>query len=265
MDDYLSDKEQVERLRQWWRENGWFLIGGVALGLLAIYGYNQFFAYQDRQAEAAYALYDAISAEVEDGDTAAAEAQLADMRSEFPDQAYTHQAALLVASKQVVTAPDAAAEKLRYVMEQSDDPELAMVARLRLARVLAYREQHQEALAVLDVPEPGQFAGRIAEIRGDIHVALGETDAARSAYLEALVASGAELLDRSFLQMKLADLPGAAPASPSVPAADAAPDVSADPAEAPADAAPADAAPADPAPADPAPAPAGPGQTGECA
>lgn len=247
MDDYLSDKEQVERLRQWWRENGWFLIGGVALGLLAIYGYNQYFAYQDRQSETAYALYDAIGAEAEDGDTAQAEAQLADMRSEFPDHAYTHQAALLVASKQIVTAPDAAAEKLRYVLEQSEDPELAMVARLRLARVLAYREQHQEALALLDVPEPGQFAGRIAEIRGDIHATLGETDAARSAYLEAIVAPGAELLDRSFLQMKLADLPGAAPASPAAPASEAAPEVSADPPETPADAAPTGAAPSDPA------------------
>ena len=62
---------------------------------------------------------------------------------------------------------------------------------------------------------PGQFAGRIAEIRGDIHVALGETDAARTAYLEAMVTPGAELLDRNFLQMKLADLPGAVPESSS--------------------------------------------------
>jgi hypothetical protein len=131
-------------------------------------------------------------------------------------------------------------------MEESSDPELAMVARLRLARVLAYREQYQEALALLDVPMPGQFAGRIAEIRGDIHVELGETDAARTAYLEALVTPGAELLDRNFLQMKLADLPGVVPQSSSpttdavaVPAADSAPDVAADPAEAPADAAPA--------------------------
>ena len=122
-----------------------------------------------------------------------------------------------------------------------------MVARLRLARVLAYREQYQEALALLDVPMPGQFAGRIAEIRGDIHVALGETDAARTAYLEAIVTPGAELLDRNFLQMKLADLPGAVPESSSAttdavaaPAAELdAPDVAADPAEAPADAAPA--------------------------
>ena len=244
MDDYLSDKEQVERLRQWWRENGWFLIGGVALGGLAIYGYGQYFAYRDRQSEEAAAMYEVIKQETEAGDTAEASTRFATMRGEFPDHAYTHQAALLLASAEIVTAPDDAAEKLKFTMEQSDDPELAMVARLRLARVLAYRDRAQEALEVLNVPEPGQFAGRIAEIKGDIHVALGETDAARTAYLEAMVAPGAELLDRGFLQMKLADLPGSSTAS--APAAEtptsAVPDFAADPAEAPADAAPADTA-----------------------
>jgi predicted negative regulator of RcsB-dependent stress response len=237
----LSDKEQVERLRQWWRENGWFLIGGAALGLLGLYGYNQFFAYQDRQSEAAAAAYALIQQESEDGDTAEAAARFAEMRDEFPEHVYTHQAALLLASDEIVSAPDAAAEKLRFTLEQSADPELAMVARLRLARVLAYREQFDEALALLEVSEPGQFAGRIAEIRGDIHTARGEIEAARTAYLEAMIASGAELLDRSFLQMKLADLPSTAP-PPAVDAAPVvAPEVTLDPAEAPA------AAPAEPA------------------
>jgi predicted negative regulator of RcsB-dependent stress response len=170
----------------------------------------------------------------------------AQLRSDYPDHAYTHQAALLVASAEVVTAPDEAAEKLRFTMEQSSDPELAMVARLRLARVLAYREQYSEALALLNVPMPGQFAGRIAEIRGDIHAALGETDAARTAYLEAMVTPGAELLDRGFVQMKLTDLPSAAPepAPAGEPSPAAEPEsTSADPAEAPASAAPAAAAP----------------------
>jgi len=143
-------------------------------------------------------------------------------------------AALLLASGEVVTAPDAAAEKLKFTMENSEDAELAMVARLRLARVLAYRDRQQEALALLNVAEPGQFAGRIAEIKGDIHAARGETDAARTAYLEAMVAPGAELLDRGFLQMKLSDLPGSAPAAA---APSASPDAGANPAAAPAEAA----------------------------
>jgi len=235
VDDYLSDKEQVERLRQWWRENGWFLIGGVALGGLAIVGYNQYFAYQDRQGEGAAALYALVKSEVDDGDTTEAETRFAALREEFPHHAYTHQAALLLASGEVVTAPDAAAEKLKFTMENSEDAELAMVARLRLARVLAYRDRQQEALALLNVAEPGQFAGRIAEIKGDIHAARGETDAARTAYLEAMVAPGAELLDRGFLQMKLSDLPGSAPA-PAAAAPSASPDAAANPA-APAEAA----------------------------
>ena len=108
-----------------------------------------------------------------------------------------------------------------------------------------YRDRAEEALALLNVPEPGQFAGRIAEIKGDIHAGKGETDAARTAYLEAMIAPGSELLDRNFLQMKLSDLPGAppvvAPAAEVAPAA--APDVAVDPAEAPADAPPEGAAP----------------------
>jgi predicted negative regulator of RcsB-dependent stress response len=242
VDEYLSDKEQVERLRQWWRENGWFLIGGVALGLLGLYGYNQYFTYRDGRSEAAAAMYAAVQAATDDSNTAAAETVLGEMRAEYPDHAYTFQAAMLVASAEIVTAPDSATEKLRFAMEQSDDPDLALIARLRLARVLAYREQYTEALALLNVPEPGQFAGRIAEIRGDIHVARGETVAARSAYLEAMVTPGAELLDRSFLQMKLADLSG----SSSVP--EPAPGGSSNASDPAAEPAPANASPADSAP-----------------
>jgi predicted negative regulator of RcsB-dependent stress response len=208
VDDYLSDKEQVERLRAWWRENGWFLLGGVAIGLLAIYGYRQYFEYQDRQGETAGALYASVKQAIDGDDTAAAESLFGQLKAEFPDNVYTHQAAMLMARSEVVTAPDQAAANLRSTMEQSDDPELAMIARLRLARLLAYREQYDDALKLLEVESPGQFAGRISEIQGDIHAARGDTAAARTAYLAAMVASGAELLDRSFLQMKLEDLPG---------------------------------------------------------
>lgn len=222
MDELLSDKEQVERMRQWWRENGWFLIGGLALGGLGIFGWKQYQAYQDRQAEQASALYLSLRLASEGNDIDQAKVLLAQLRADYPTQSYTHQAALELASVSLVTDPEGATDHLRSVVDNSTDPELAMIARLRLARVLAYREQYDDALALLAVETTGQFAGRIDEIRGDIYVAMGRLDDARGAYLAAMVAPGAEVLDRSFLQMKLGDLtsapPAAAPVEVPVPA-----------------------------------------------
>ena len=212
MDEYLSDKEQVERLRQWWRENGWFLLGGVALGLLGLYGYNQYFAYQDAPVGRRRGVICL-------GQGGHRRQRYGSGRNGVRAVAQRLPRSRLYASSRVARSERRSRHGARRARprncvsrwSRADDPELAMVARLRLARVLAYREQYAEALALLNVPMPGQFAGRIAEIRGDIHVALGETDAARTAYLEAMVTPGAELLDRGFVQMKLADLPGAAP------------------------------------------------------
>jgi len=218
VDEFLSDNEQVERLRVWWRDNGWFVLGGVALGFLILFGWRQYGAFQDTKAEEAAAFYQGVKAATEEKNEVEAATLLARLRSDYSSSAYTPQAGLLVASSLLIAAPDRAAEELRRVMDESrKDPELAMIARLRLARVLAYREQYDEALKVLAVTDAGQFAGRLSEVKGDIQAALGHVDEARAAYLAAMVADGSELLDRNFVQMKLNDLPGAAPEVPAAP------------------------------------------------
>ena len=209
MDENLTDNERVEQLKLWWRENGWFLIGGVALGALGLFGWNQYTAYRDHRYEEAGTLYQTVR---DAKDPVAANTVLQEMRSDFPNSAYTSQAGLLVAGMLVVSAPEHATEELTYVMEHTKDPELAMIARLRLARVLAYREKFDDALKILKVDKPGKFAGRVNEVRGDVEAARGNVEEARKAYLEAMVADGSELLDRNFVQMKLNDLPGAAAA-----------------------------------------------------
>jgi predicted negative regulator of RcsB-dependent stress response len=223
VDEYLSDKEQVERLREWWRENGWFLLGGAAIAVLGFYGLQQYRAYRVDQSEDAGVLYQSLKTAVDENKPAEVDTLLGELRADFPNNVYTQQGGLLVAKFVLAAAPDRAGDELRFVMEHSKDPELALIARLRLSRVLAYREKYDEALALLTVENPGQFAGRFNEVKGDIHLALGQVDQARAAYLAALVADGSELVDRSFLQMKLGDLPGSAPAAaapaPSEPAA----------------------------------------------
>ena len=246
MDENLTDNERVEQIKQFWRENGWFLIGGVALGALFLFGWNQYTAYRDRRAEEAGTLYQTVKQATDSKDVAQATMALTRMRSEFPASAYTSQAGLLVAGTLVVSAPERASDEIKYVMEHTSDPELAMVARTRLARVLAYREKYDDALKTIDVAKPGKFAGRINEVKGDIEAARGNVEEARRAYLAAMVADGAELLDRGFLQMKLNDLPGGAVPSPAA----ATPEVSGTtpPAAAPTEGEPKAAAPASRAP-----------------
>jgi len=205
VDEYLSEKEQIELIKQWWREYGWYLIGGAAVSVLGYFGLNQYRLYQDGMAEEAGALYREMLAAVED-DRDDIEGLLVRLRAEYASSPYTDQAGLLMAKHLLIQDSERAARELRLVMENASDQDLAMIARLRLARVQAYREDYAAALAVLEVEEAGQFAARISEIKGDIHIALGEADAARSAYIQALTAAGADSLDRNFVQMKLNDV-----------------------------------------------------------
>ena len=157
MDEFLSEKEQIEIFRQWWRENGWYLVGGIGLGVLGLLGWNRYNAYVDTTAEEAAAIYVELRDAVGDDDMGSARNLLNELRDDFPSSAYTDQGGLLVALVRLDAGQvDGAVDDLRFVMESTSDPELALIARLRLARVLAQDESYEEALTVLDVA-PGAF------------------------------------------------------------------------------------------------------------
>ena len=205
MDEYLSEKEQIEQIREWWRENGWYLIGGVVVAGLGYFGYNEYQGYRQRQAALASALYTQMQQLVAE-DRIGVEDTFDELVADYPGSPYTDQARLLLARELLVSDTDRAAAELRTVMESSADPQLSLVARLRLARVLEYQEDFDAALALLAVDEPGEFAAQMKSIEGDIHVARGAEDDARAAYAEALTLPGAAGLDRNLLQMKLAEI-----------------------------------------------------------
>jgi predicted negative regulator of RcsB-dependent stress response len=209
MDD-LSEKEQLERIREWWRENGWYVVGGIGLGFALLFGWNQWNAYQEGQRAEASSLYQSFLGAAERDNVGAAEELLEALRARHADSPYVDNAGLMMGRLHFrLSDPERAAASLREVMQGSRDREMSLIARLRLARILAHQGQYSEALTLARVSEPGQLAARFSELRGDVHAALGEFDAARGAWLQALVEPGAELLDRTLLQLKLNDLPAA--------------------------------------------------------
>jgi len=206
MDEYLSEKEQIELIKRWWRENGWFLIGGAAIFAIGWFGWQQYQASQQRVAEEAAALYLELGAAVEDDDRERADELLARLASEFESSAYLDQGRLLIASENLIRDTQRSIDELTAVMESSRDEGTAMIARLRLARVLAYDEQFERALEVLNVSDIGEFEARFSEVRGDVHAAMGNVEAAISAYTDALLRGGNGTVDLEFLQLKLNEL-----------------------------------------------------------
>ncbi len=226
MDEFLSEKEQLEQIRDWWKEYGWYLVGGAALGGVLLFGWTRYQSYSQQQVEIASALYDELFEAVADRADVRAAELLAEIRTEHASSPYADQAALLIASLRLdQQQPEAAIDELRSVLESTDDTELALIVRQRLARLLLHLERYDEVLALLEGLEPSRFSGRFSELRGDVYLAQGDVDRARTAYMEAYNTEFIEVVDRNLLQMKIDDLPVASiadaqPAMEAEPAAE---------------------------------------------
>jgi predicted negative regulator of RcsB-dependent stress response len=103
------------------------------------------------------------------------------------------------------------------VSQHSKDKQLALIARLRLARVQISQQKPDDALTTLDGVDPGAFEALFHEVRGDANFAKGNKAAALTEYRTARSkgAGGGGGSDTSLLDLKIADLSaGTTPALP---------------------------------------------------
>jgi predicted negative regulator of RcsB-dependent stress response len=206
VEEYLNEKEQWERVLAWLREQGPWILAGVAVAL-GLFGGWHFWQNRMQQRDlAAASRYDQVINAFTHNDIVGG-FRLADgLVKEFPRTAYADQADLAVARVQVETKQlDQAAARLQHVLGSTKDAELALIARLRLARVQLAQGKADDALKTLDAAKPGAFAARYAEVRGDALLAKGDRDGALKAYREAR-GSGASTLDTGLLDLKIGEL-----------------------------------------------------------
>lgn len=213
MDEYLTESEQWERLKAWLRENWPWLAAGIGLGVLALWGWRWWEARTERLALEASAKYQQVLDAYERGDRTRGLTLLDELRRDYGTSPYTDQAELATARVHVEQNElDKAGERLRRVMETTDDPQLALVARLRLARVQVAQNRPDDALATLTIAEPGAFAPRFHEVRGDALLAKGDRAKALEAYLTARAGDVAAVVDTALLDLKINDLRQSQPA-----------------------------------------------------
>lgn len=203
MEVYTTEEQQVEVIKNWWKENGTSVIAGTVIGLVGLFGWRYYNEMQQNNQEAASQAYNEMTAQLAKGDDAALKLAKSFITAHKGD-AYAELAALQLAAAAVKAGKlDLAAEQLTQVAASGDDS-IKPIAALRLARVLSDQGKADEALAQLGKINNDAFKAQVAEVRGDILQKQGKAEEARDAYQAAADAGG--LQSSAELKLKMDDL-----------------------------------------------------------
>jgi predicted negative regulator of RcsB-dependent stress response len=206
VDEYLNEKEQWERLLRNLREQAPWMLAGVAVVAAAFGGWHLWQSHVESRALEAAARYQQAVDAFTRNDLAGGVKIADSLVKDFGNSAYSDQANLAAARVQAETQQfDLAAARLREVMQNSRDASLALIARLRLARVQLAQGKPDDAIKTLDGVDAGAFKARYAVLRGDALLAKGDREGALKEY-RAARAGGGETVDGELLDLKINEL-----------------------------------------------------------
>ena len=207
----LEEQEQIANFKAFWDRFGnlisWVLI--IALGGYA--AYNFWNSHKRTQSAEASGLYSQLTDSLQANDNAKVQRIAGDIEKQFGGTAYGQMAAL-TAARAAFDANDlkTAKAQLQWAIDNGND-EYKSVARLRLSGVLLDEKAYDQALALLNGEFLPQFAGEVADRKGDVLTAQNKLPEARAAYQAALDKMDKNNPGRQLVQIKL-DAIGGAPA-----------------------------------------------------
>jgi len=207
VDELLSEKEQIERMRAWWSEYGFYVIGGIVLGAAILYGLNHYQTAEIAAQEEASALYDELTEKVAAGDLDGAEVSATELATAYGNSSYAAQSKLAMARLYMDKNRDLdAAEALQSLLAMDGVENFKHIGRVRLAKILLYQDKAEDVLTLLEGKDNAAFAARYADALGDAYVALGRFADARKSY-ETALQEQVPTIDQGLVQLKLLDLP----------------------------------------------------------
>ena len=202
----LNEHEQSERVRSWLRSNAPGIIGGIALGLAAIAGWNWWQGQREQAAQATSQTYMQAVQAFEAGKLPADQGRAILSQLQQGNPALATLAGLQLAKAQLEAGKrDEAIATLRGLREIPAD--LQPLWQERLARLLIDAGKPREALPLLgNEREPA-----ILDALGDARFALGDKTGAQAAYRKALALLDVAAPQHRLLEMKLIEAGGTPP------------------------------------------------------
>ncbi len=215
MSDMRTEEEQIDAIKNWWKENGRSTVIGIVIAAVAVFGWRGWQDSQRQTSEAASALYQSLvsQAAVQPGQTLSDEQRKSvtylanQLKTDYDGSSYARYAALWLAKLSVDRDQfDQAKAELEWLLDQKPEAVIAQVARLRLAQVLLATGSAEAALQRLESAPVAGFEAAYYELKGDVLLALGRDEAAQGAYAEGMAVNSDNA--RPLISMKLDDLAG---------------------------------------------------------
>ncbi len=186
LDTYTTEDEQVEKIKKWWSENGKAIALGLILGLGGLFGYRYYEATRITEGQNASINYEHLLRVASNGSSEEASAAADAIISGYPKSTYAKLSALVIAKLAVdVRNLEEAKVRLQWVIDNSGGGKIKPLAQARMAQVLLAQGEIEQAAAVIDQID-SLHADRFSELRGDVLLAQGKHDEARSMYSKTL-------------------------------------------------------------------------------
>ena len=200
----IEEEQEINQLKDWWKENSKTIIVAFILGVGGMFGWRYWQAHQAEQIAQASAQYDALIYSAQQ-DEQAKKANIEQFVQANSKTAYAVFALLDEAKKATEKQDFAAAElNLNQALTQSQDEVLTSIVALRLSAVQFQLGQLDNALTTLNQVKGESFNARKAILTGDIQVAKGDKVAAKNSFEQAQQ-SGTQL-EQQMAKMKLNNL-----------------------------------------------------------
>lgn len=183
MDDFSSEREQLDAIKRWFARHGSALLTGIVLGLAVLFGWRYWQESARQTQEAASLQFNRLTHALEGGDLEASRNLARELLGSAPGTAYGVLSALALAGIEARSGNwEAAAGQLGWVIEEHPDDPLVALARTRLARAYLELGRPTDALAQVGPEVSLPNTPLTAETRADVFLALGRTEEARQAY-----------------------------------------------------------------------------------
>lgn len=181
-----ADREQIDEIKQWWKEYGRVISVALVIGLLIGGGWKYWQYYRNKQASSASQIYQAMQQAVFKKQSGVVTQYAKQLQSQYGGTVY---AALggLVAAKSAVQAQQyhEAQEQLSWVAKHARQGTIQELGQVRLASVQLQLKEPAAALTTLQKIKGDTYAGLIAQTRGQAYLMLGQSAQAQAAFAKA--------------------------------------------------------------------------------